>query len=391
MHILFIPSWLSVDKKDKQLGSFFMEQAEELKKRNIEVGFLYINRISLRNYLNYLILVLSGNARYGEYQISGINFILKPFFSLYKDFFNMKERLNNSYISSFDLYVEKYGKPDIIHFHSMISIGAVPELLSKKYNIPIVITEHYSGYALKNISDISLKEGLKNLNISSKFFAVSDFYRDNLNDLFSTNKIKTLPNNLGGLVLEKINNIKKNNKFTFVCVGNLFPVKNQKLAIYAFYKFLEKNPSAQLNIIGSGQERKRLEGIVNSFNIQNNVTFLGKLDRDQTLSEISKAHVLLVTSIVETFSVVTIEAFALQTLVISTKCGGPEMLINQSNGIISEDEASSYAQAMIEIYEKYDSYDLLKVQNSCIAKYSGEKISSLLESEYLDIINGKIN
>ena len=67
------------------------------------------------------------------------------------------------------------------------------------------------------------------------------------------------------------------------------------------------------------------------------------------------------------------------------------MLINQSNGIISEDEASSYAQAMIEIYEKYDSYDLLKVQNSCIAKYSGEKISSLLESEYLDIINGKIN
>ena len=66
-----------------------------------------------------------------------------------------------------DLYVEKYGKPDIIHFHSMISIGAVPELLSKKYNIPIVITEHYSGYALKNISDISLKEGLKNLNISS--------------------------------------------------------------------------------------------------------------------------------------------------------------------------------------------------------------------------------
>jgi len=39
MHILFIPAWLSVDKSDTQLGSFFLEQAESLQKKKLKLVF----------------------------------------------------------------------------------------------------------------------------------------------------------------------------------------------------------------------------------------------------------------------------------------------------------------------------------------------------------------
>lgn len=390
MHILFIPAWLSVNKGDKQLGSFFLEQAEALKNKDIKVGFLYLNKVSLKGMYKHMQLIFSNNHKYGIYCEDGINFIIKPFLYFYRDFFNVEERIYKNYIECLNVYIKEYGKPDIIHFQSMNGLGELPYIFREGGDIPIIITEHFSGYALREVSEKTIIQGFKNIEISSKFFAVSNFYRDNLNDLFKTDKIKTLPNNLSDLVILKSKSILKNINFTFICVGNLFPVKKQYLAIKSFKDFIGIHSNAHLNIVGIGPELKKLEKLVEALGLQKNITFLGKLDREQTLSEISKAHVLLVTSKIETFSVVTIEALALQTLVVSTKCGGPEMLINQNNGIICKDEAS-YTQAMIEIYEKYDSYNLKSIQEDCIEKYSGEKISSLLESEYLEVINRKKN
>jgi len=331
-------------------------------------------------------LLLNRNHKYGSYSISNINYILKPFFFIHHKFPGVEKRLYKEYINNLSLYIKNNGCPDIIHFHSISGMGELPYILNKQFNIPVVVTEHFSGYALNKIKFKEIEQAKKNLKISSRFFAVSDFYRNNLNKLFNTNIIKTLPNNLGGLVIEKSKYIKKNKDFTFICVGNLFEVKNQELAIFSFKKFTELNSNARLNIVGMGPEFHNLKDLVKSLDLDKKVNFLGKLNRGDTLSEISKAHVLLVTSHIETFSVVTIEALALKTIVVSTKCGGPEMLIDQTNGLICEFN-ENYAESMIKIFRNYSVYNLEKIQNNCLKKYSGEVISKRLMDEYLDVLN----
>jgi glycosyltransferase involved in cell wall biosynthesis len=267
----------------------------------------------------------------------------------------------------------------------MSGVGLLPKILKEKYDIPIVITEHYSGYALNTVNNNDLFQAKENLKKADKFFAVSNFYRDKLNRLFNSDKIKTVPNNLGEEVEGFGKYVKKNEIFTFIVVGNLFSIKNQKIAIIAFKEYLKFHPNAILNIVGMGGEYINLKKLTIDLKIQDHVFFLGKLDRSDTLFQISKSHVLLVTSKVETFSVVTIEALALETLVISTKCGGPEMLINDSNGIIC-DNPSLYYQSMIEIYENYENYDLRRVRSECISKYSGRNISKILIKEYSKLL-----
>ncbi|WP_313036201.1 glycosyltransferase [Acinetobacter sp.] len=384
MHILFIPAWYSIDKEDNQTGSFFLEQAQALRDCGHDIGIFYCNKISIKKIIEVISLKIKGRSRYGIYIEDNINFTLLPILIISKKFF-LYRRIYKYFFSIYlKFYIKKYGEPDIIHFHSMWGMNEIPSFIRMKYNFPVVITEHCSAYVSDKIENEQLKFGKKNIKNSSAFFAVSDYYSAYLNNLFNVNTIRVMPNNISKQV-EKIDNIKKSDVFTFICVGNLVEIKNQKLAIISFEKFLKINENSKLKIIGDGPNLKDLIELVAKLGINNNVVFMGRLDRARTLHEISTSHVLLVTSKIETFSVVTIEALALMTLVITTSCGGPEMLVNSLNGIVCKNK-DLYHDHMLYIYNNYESYNLNQIREQCLINYSGKNISALLIKEYSKLL-----
>jgi hypothetical protein len=43
-------------------------------------------------------------------------------------------------------YINKNGKPDLIHLHVPVKAGVIAVQMKKEYNIPFVVTEHSSAY-----------------------------------------------------------------------------------------------------------------------------------------------------------------------------------------------------------------------------------------------------
>src|SRR5690606_9942866 len=48
-------------------------------------------------------------------------------------------------------YIKQHGKPDLIHAHNMIYAGLLASHLKINYDIPVVVTEHSSQYAMEDI------------------------------------------------------------------------------------------------------------------------------------------------------------------------------------------------------------------------------------------------
>ncbi len=46
--------------------------------------------------------------------------------------------------------IKKYGKPDLIHLHVALPLGPLAVYLSLRYRIPLVLSEHWSGYQPQN-------------------------------------------------------------------------------------------------------------------------------------------------------------------------------------------------------------------------------------------------
>ena len=95
-------------------------------------------------------------------------------------------------------------------------------------------------------------------------------------------------------VVEEIHQVEKNSDiFQVITVGRLLYIKNFKLTVLAFAKFLENNPevnNAKLQIIGDGEDRHSLETLVKELNMVEQVEFVGKIPLHEVQEQFAKAN-----------------------------------------------------------------------------------------------------
>lgn len=120
-------------------------------------------------------------------------------------------------------------------------------------------------------------------------------------------------------------------KFKYiVSVGSLTDNKNQALLIDVFYELKkESGIEEKLILIGEGQERARLEEKVKNLGMEKEIFLLGaKLN---PYNYIKDAELYVVTSKEEGFSLTTLEAMTLKTMVIATKTDGTREILGEDS------------------------------------------------------------
>ena len=138
MHIMVIPSWYS-SSRNKIHGSFFKEQFKALANNNEKITVAYneiwpitmIGKIHEKQGINFNIEDNLRTYRYKDY-----NYFPKSTL-MFKSFNKRMDKLYQEIIKT-------EGKVDIIHAHSAFWGGIAASFISKKYNIPLVLTEHSS-------------------------------------------------------------------------------------------------------------------------------------------------------------------------------------------------------------------------------------------------------
>lgn len=384
IHVLVMPSWYPTSETPLN-GIFFKEQAQNLLDFNIKVGIVYAE-------MRWLTSLSWSNLKKHHFQIKqynedGILTIRKHSWNKFPRF-PRKQAMNRvrEFVKLADIYIKKYGKPDIIHAHSVLWGGYAAMIVSKKYNIPYIITEHSTAYArglIKDWQEVYIREAFENAN---KTLAVSSPFAEILHKYSPRTKIDVL-NNPVKVEFFEVPKHRKKDPFIFLSVAFLMHKKGIDLLIKAFHKAFYKNENVKLKIAGDGEERKNLEQLVQKLDLCNKVSFLGQLTRENVKKEMMESNVFVLPSRFETFGVVFIEALASGMPVIGTRCGGPEDIISKDVGkLVDNEDINGLSEALKEVYEKYDSYDSVSLRDYCVNKFSSQSITNKLLNIYDSVL-----
>ena len=129
-----------------------------------------------------------------------------------------------------------------------------------------------------------------------------------------------------------------------LAVGRLVPDKNFAGLVRAFA--LLDHGDARLVILGEGPERAALEAEVARLGLQARVALPGYIS--QPWNYYGQAACFVMASKLETFSLVVVEALANGLPVVSTRCGGPEEILDHGRygTLVAFDDAPALARAV---------------------------------------------
>lgn len=378
MHVMFIPSWYN-NKRNPVHGSFFKEQAEAIQENGVKVTVAYneiwpltqLFKIKEKRGINF-----SVEDGLKTYRYKNFNYLPKN-----PKMFNIfNKRLDKLYKE----IVKKEGKIDLIHCQSSFWAGISATYIAKKYNIPLVITEHSSLKTAIYIKE-SYKPFIKKSYLEADaLIAVGNGLKKEICEFSGRNDIKIIHNLIP---VEKFHIDKNNNdEFTFFSLAFLEGEKGMDILIKAFSKYF-KNSNARLLIGGNGSQKEYLINLSKELKIDNKVEFLGPLTREQVSDNMSRCDAFVLASKYETFGVVYIEALASGKPVIGTYNGGAEDIVNIKNGLIVKvNDIDELGNAMRNISENIDLYNSEEIRSECIKKYSKKKIISEILSVYNELL-----
>lgn len=355
-------------------GIFEFDQAKALKNYGHKVVYLSIDLRSIRRV-----------RRFGKYWTNndGIDIlnISIPLGRVPQSLLNIIGVISLNII--YPELIRKQGKPNLIHAH-FTDFGLISATLKRHLKVPLLITEHSSSINKININENIKRRAEKAYKNADCLITVSSLLSEMIQYHFNIKSV--VVHNIVDVNNFKYIETKKRDLFTFVSVGGLIQRKGFDILINAFSRANFK-VNVELKIIGNGPEYNSLQKQINSLGLSDQVKLLGFLNRNEISNIMQKSEVFVLSSRVETFGVVYIEAMAAGLPVIATKCGGPEDFVNEGNGLlVPVDDVDSLANALKVMYDTIDQYDKKNISNECKNIFSPTSISSQLTDIYHNII-----
>lgn len=156
----------------------------------------------------------------------------------------------------------------------------------------------------------------------------------------------------------------------------------------ALQQLCKKDKEIHLTIGGDGPLRRPLEELCIELDLQDQVTFLGSLSREQVQKAFQNADAFVLASQHETFGVVCIEALASGVPVVATRCGGTEDIIENSVGYLVEvNDGAALAAGMQKMVANFSHFDPHFLHNFAKCRFSPQVIAEQYKSIYRNSLN----
>mgnify|MGYP000862518925 CR=1 FL=1 len=286
----------------------------------------------------------------------------------------------------------RHGRPDIFHAHFTFPAGYITSKLSKRINIPFVVTEHYSLFLKPKIHEYTKKILNETINNASEFICVSNNLKSAIEKWVSPKKnICVIPN----LIDDRFKYhrmVPKEGKFVFFSAGNLVESKGFDLLIESFSSAFDSQENVCLNIAGDGKDFNKLLDMIKKKNRQKQIRLLGRLNRDEMLKQYVECDCFVLPSKYETFGIVYREAMAVGRPVISTKNGGIEEGWEDNFGILVPiGDKQSLSEALLKIYERKDTFNPEYISKKCLQQYSSDVIGARIDYILKSVVKSDLN
>ena len=341
MHILEIPSFFT-----PYGGEFCLDQARALKALGHEVRIL--SNVQLGATIGLKDYLCLPYRRY-EHEKDGIT-VCQSF----QRGVPLVVRLNVSrwvriVCTMFDDYVGKYGTPDILHAHCSKWAGYVAMLISQKYHLPYVITEHLSrlvfekefGPAPSDAWQIPLlKEAYKNADL---VIPVSEELVDNIACYFGKDyRWQDVSNTIDTDFFHYQPRTSFSGRpFRFCCLANNWPMKGYDILIPSFRQLRDSGNDVELHIAGRGTDSAAFHSLLSDGMVTH-----GLINREAVRDLLYQSDALVLASRSEVQPLSLLEAMSTGIPVIATECVPKSLRIEGGCTIVPVDDVSALSEAM---------------------------------------------
>jgi len=261
-----------------------------------------------------------------DYLYSKLNF-LKP----------LIEKCYSKKIAKYFSNIAKNMNLDVIHAHFNSIAVEVALNMSDILDIPFTFTTHAFDIFINPNNSVLKNRMMKANNVVT----ISNYNKEYLFKITNVEKekihvIRACP------IFNTFNKIKVENKsIIIITVARFIEKKGIEYGILAIKELKNFYPDIRFNIVGSGPLRYKYEKLINRYDLNNNVFFLGNLDNLALNKELNRANIFLLPCVqggngdMDGIPVSLMEAMFLEIPVISTNISGiPELIEDGIEGYL---------------------------------------------------------
>lgn len=391
--VLIIPSWYPSKSRPLE-GSFFREQALAMK-GSYDIKIFYPQRelpgrFSKFKKTLYYLFNLKQEIEFHKVDYAGVPEVFSFNYSGGIGRLRLDQKIMEwQCLAAYEKILETGWKPDLIHAQCTTWGGIISHFISKKSNVPYIITEH--NIFLLHLYSLEIQRLMKSaLENCKTVIAVSEHQKR----MLLMQDIKCRPVVVGNMIDQTKFVIATENhiRFTILYVSYDHYIKDNETFFRALKLFSQKAKglfSVKLlgRIIMTGKSNT-FSSLVNDFKLSNQIEIIEHIGRDEICKFYQGADVLVSTSIAETFGISICEALFCGIPVISTENGGVDEMINERNGIkVKIQDETAVCDALLKIFNKEIIFDPQEIRNTVNHKFSKEVFVSKMDEIYNSAVN----
>ncbi len=241
--------------------------------------------------------------------------------------------------------------PDIIHSHAFWPTIIAGFFIPKYKKVVTVHNNPHEDYSYEYgniVGKLMTKFFIRALKYYEVVVPISNFVKTNIK-VSNQSKIEVIYNGIEDK-FTKFNHNRDQSTINLITVSVLNKRKNVKRILEIIYLLKQDGKKVKCNIIGDGKEMLALKEYVKLHNLNNEVTFLGKIPRKSVFEYILNADAFIFTSKSEGFGLVVAESYMMGKPVLVNDIPVMwEIVDNNTNGFILRSN-SQFLDAISSLY-----------------------------------------
>lgn len=374
LNILFLSSWYPC-RSHPTLGNFVQRHAEAVATLH-HVTVLYMAPLA------------NTETRFEteDYTISGVRSIV----IYYKSSFASIPARYRAFQKGLEILANE--KFDLIHHNVIWNSGWQAVIAARKFQIPFIITEHWTGYDTGARQD--QPRFLKPFSkwIASKAAAICPVSEDlgkKMRAFGIAGNYAVVPNVVDISIFQNTPREKKTINILHVSSLN-DPQKNITGILKSWKKIAEKTTKFKLCIGGDGPV-EAYRTMAHSMEINaGSIEFFGEKTPAEIASLMQNCHVFLLFSNYENLPVVLVEAMASGMYIISTNVGGIAEHVTPERGeLIERGNTEQLVNSILNIEEKLQKFEPSQSRNYALQNFSKNSVAAQFDAVYRKVLQNR--
>jgi len=289
-----------------------------------------------------------------------------------------------------DNFIQRFGKPDLIHAQAVYPGGAAAVALGRAYGIAVGLTEHMGPFPPPSLclADGNVMPLVADTYAGASLCsAVSKSLADRIMGMGLADELTVLPNflpNEFGLDRGNFPTAPRDG-FAFLSVGGPSHAKGTDVLLKALAKV---SPDVTLHVVGDSPELGFFQQLAVDLGVSERVRYLGAVTREQIPEHYQACDAFVLPSRGETFGIAFIEALAFGKPLLATRCGGPEDIVHAGNGLLVPlNSVDDLVVAMHDMVAQTDRYMPQALRSDFLARFSASAALSRIKPWYQRVIH----